>query len=234
MAMILDNILAVRADIAEVCRKIGRDPGEITLVGVTKSAAVEAVKEAVTAGITDIGENRVRDARDKFIALEGFVPRPRRHMIGHLQSNKVKPAVELFDLVQSVDSPRLALELQKEARQQNKILDVLVQVNVSGEKQKFGTGPDGLFILIDLLAECEHLRCRGLMTIAPLTDDEIIVRRCFRELRELYEKARDNFSGRERVTLTYLSMGMSGDYRVALEEGANMLRIGSAIFRSAG
>lgn len=231
--MILDNILAVRADIAKVCQKIGRDPGGITLVGVTKFAAAEAVKEAVTAGITDIGENRVQDARSKFNALEGFVPRPRRHLIGHLQSNKVKPAVELFDLIQSVDSPKLALELHKEARQQNKILDVLVQVNVSGEKQKFGAGPDSLFTLIDLLADCDHLRCQGLMTIAPLTDDETIVRRCFRELREIYEKTRDNFAGSERVVMTYLSMGMSGDYRVALEEGANMLRIGSAIFKSA-
>lgn len=229
--MISENLRAVKADIAKICHKVGSDPRRVTLIGVTKYSSVSDIQEAVLAGLTDIGENRVADAQAKFLEMGDGEPRVRRHLIGHLQSNKARLAVSLFDMIQSVDSVKLIRELQKEALAQNRIPEILLQVNISGETQKFGASPLQVADLLDEIAECSHLRCRGLMTMAPLTGDESAIRACFRGLCQLFDRFLVIYAGHDRVSMRDLSMGMSGDYRIALEEGANMLRIGTAIFR---
>lgn len=213
-----------------MCRRIGRNPHEITLVGATKYASAEQIQEAVEAGLHHIGENRVQDAQSKFPALDRLKVRATRHMIGHLQTNKVKQAVELFDIIQSVDSIRLADEIEKRAAEFGKTIDILLEVNTSGEGQKFGIKPVEVLPLIDEILECPHIRLRGLMTMAPLTEAKEVIRQCFRDLRELFDAVEGEHAGTERVAMDYLSMGMSSDYEIALEEGANMIRVGRAIF----
>ncbi len=228
--MIKGNLSRVFEHIASVCERIGRDPQEITLVGATKYASAEQVQEAVEAGLKHIGENRVQDAQSKFPALDQLKVKAVRHMIGHLQTNKAKQAVELFDIIQSVDSIRLADEIEKRAAELNKTIDILLEVNTSGEEQKFGVHPSEVPGLIQEISHCPHIRLRGLMTMAPLTEEKEVVRRCFRDLRELFDAAEEDFADHERIEMRYLSMGMSSDYEIALEEGANMIRIGRAIF----
>ena len=229
--MIKDRIEMVRENIARICRKIGRDPAEITLVGVTKFATVADIKEAIAAGLKDIGENKVQAAREKFPELEGFAP-VTRHMIGHLQSNKVKLALELFDFIQSVDSYSVAAEIQKLAEKQGRTVDILLQVDCSGEEQKFGVPKAEAEELLLKICDFSCLRVQGLMTIAPFVEDQAVIRDCFRDLRLLSERLTRARGNQERLQLKYLSMGMTHDYETALEEGANMLRIGTAIFSS--
>ncbi|OGX38192.1 MAG: YggS family pyridoxal phosphate enzyme [Omnitrophica WOR_2 bacterium RIFCSPHIGHO2_02_FULL_50_17] len=230
MAMIRENFSRVSGHIASVCQRLGRDPVEIILVGATKYAEAPQIKEALEAGLKHIGENRVQEAQKKFAALDGFHVRAVRHMIGHLQTNKVRQAIELFDLIQSVDSIKLAEEIEKQAAKLNKDITILVEVNTSGEEQKFGAKPDEVPALIQNISRCPHIRLHGLMTMAPLTEDKGMIRQCFRDLRELSDAVEENFAGHERIEMKYLSMGMTSDYEIALEEGADMLRIGRAIF----
>lgn len=229
--MIRDNIARIRGHIEAVCRRVGRDPREITFVGVTKFAGVPQIKEAVKSGLTHIGENKVQEARKKFSALGDCGVKVTRHMIGHLQTNKVKHALEIFDLIQSVDSVKLAAAIEAQAAKANKNIDVLVQVNTAGEEQKFGAAPSEVAALIEEVIKLKHIRLLGLMTIAPLTQDREIIRRCFRDLRRLNDRISERFPAGERLEMKYLSMGMTADYEIALEEGANMVRIGRAIFQ---
>ena len=229
--MIKDNLKRVHEDIHAVCKRIGRNPKEVILVGATKYADAAKIKEAVAAGLAHIGENRVQDAEEKFTALNQQHVRATRHMLGHLQTNKAKTAVEIFDLIQSVDSSRLALEIEKHAADLNKMADILVEVNTSGEAQKFGAPPDDVLPLIEDISRCPHIRLSGLMTMAPYTQDQKVIRKCFRDLRELFDAVEDDFVTHPRVEMKYLSMGMSDDYAIALEEGSNMVRIGRAIFK---
>ena len=228
--MISLRIKKVREKIAEVCRKIGRNPDEIILIGVTKYATAAHIKEAIDAGLTDVGENRVQDAKEKFSQLGEGLKGVRRHLIGHLQSNKAKLAVELFDLIQSVDSVKLLQEIDKEAGKQNKIMDVLIQVNTAHDENKFGIDPESVSEIINAVPSTNNIRVRGLMTIAPLTDDMNIVRRAFKDLKTLFDRIKAEKSS-EKFQMDYLSMGMSGDFPVAIEEGANVVRVGSAIFQ---
>jgi PLP dependent protein len=228
--MIKDRILQVRENIARICQSIGKNPADITLVGVTKYSSVEQTREAIEAGITDIGELKVQDAREKFLALGEQAERVTRHMIGHLQTNKVKVALKIFDIIQTVDSEKLAAEIEKHAAAGNHKAKILIEVNCSGEAQKSGIARDQALSLVEKISFCEHLHCLGLMTMASFVEDEAIVRRGFRDLRQLGELIKKNFSGHPRVQMVYLSMGMSGDYEIALEEGSNMVRIGTAIF----
>lgn len=228
--MIQDRLLQVRDSIAQICRRMGKEPKDITLIGVTKFASIPAIKEAIDCGLTDIGESRVQAAGEKFPALTGTYQRVVKHMIGHLQTNKAKQAVQIFDMIQSVDSLRLAQEIDRHARASNKVMEVLLQVNISGEQQKFGMEKDTLFPLLDDLKPLSALRVRGLMTIAPLVDAEAPVRECFRALRTLFEAVAKEYAGAAHITMKHLSMGMTDDYHWALEEGANMVRIGRAIF----
>ena len=238
--MIKDNLAVVRRNIAEAAKRAGRRPEDIALVCVTKQASIEQIKEAIGLGITNIAENRVQDAVEKHEEIASVASLPRNdggvrwHLIGHLQTNKVKKAVEIFDLIHSVDSLRLAEEISKEAAKIGKVQDILIQVNTSGEETKFGITPEELKSLIVNIVRLNNINILGLMTIAPLVDDVEKARPCFKRLRELLKGdcfARHRNSGGLAMTATQLSMGMSQDYQVAIEEGATIVRIGSAIFK---
>ena len=225
MSSIKENLERLRSEIAEISIRAGRSPEEVRLVGVTKHVSPGRIQEAVDAGLKTLGENRIQEAREKVAAITGDVS---WHMIGHLQRNKVKPAVELFDVIQSVDSAELAAEIDRRSAQAGHNLDVLIEVKTAREETKFGVGACEAIDLIVKISELSSIGVKGLMTIGTFTDDEREVRRCFRELRELGEKAaRLGLAG---VEMAYLSMGMSSDFRVAIEEGSNMVRIGTAIF----
>lgn len=195
---------------------------EIILVAVTKNHTVEAMREAIDAGATDIGENRVQEAAYKFQTLDRQVT---RHLIGHLQTNKAKAAVKLFDLIHSVDSEHLAAALDKAAASLGKVQDVLIQVNVAREAQKSGVLLENLDALISFVDAAKNLRLRGLMMIAPNLDDVEDCRPFFKQMRRLFDKLKP-----AREAFDFLSMGMTHDYKVAVEEGANVVRVGTAIF----
>ncbi|MFH1198629.1 MAG: YggS family pyridoxal phosphate-dependent enzyme [Candidatus Omnitrophota bacterium] len=235
--MIKDNIEQIRWRIDGLCAKVGRNPKEITLVAVTKNRPVEQIEEAIDAGITDIGENKVQEALLKFglrSTVYGLRSSINFHMVGHLQTNKVKDAVRIFDLIHSVDSLHLAEEINKQAGKINKIQDVLLEIKTSPEATKFGILPEDVIEIFNSVGSgrdrsLHNIKVRGLMTIAPLVDEPEKARPYFRMLRELRDKL-----GRERSrpfpTLSILSMGMTDDFEVAIEEGATMVRIGRAIF----
>lgn len=215
----------VKERIEAACRRAGRSAGSVTLVAVTKGVSAGAIFEAIEAGVVHIGENRVQEAAAKLPALpQGVV----RHLIGHLQTNKSRQAVQLFDWIHSLDSLRLAEALDHRAVQAGRRVRCLVQVNASREPTKHGLDPDALLPFLARVGEFPGIEVRGLMTIAPHTDDEAAVRRAFALARTLFEAAaREGFPG---VVMEHLSMGMSGDFEIAIEEGATMVRVGSAIF----
>lgn len=225
MSSIRANIEKVRGEIADVCVRAGRSPEEVELVGVTKFVPLDRIQEAVNAGLRTIGENRVQEAREKVPRVTGDVS---WHMLGHLQRNKVKAAVGLFDMIQSVDSVEIAGEIDKRCLQAERTIDVLVEVKTAPEETKFGVDPSEALDLIAEISEFKSIDVKGLMTIGTFTDDEREIRRCFCELRELREKAQG--LGLAGVEVRYLSMGMSADFAIAIEEGSNMVRIGTAIF----
>ena len=229
--MIKERLAQVHKDIEAVCKRIGRNHKEIILVGASKYADAATIKEAVAAGLKHIGENKVQDAMEKFVILDQEHVHVTRHMLGHLQTNKAKNAVEIFDMIQSVDSIKLADEIEKHAARLNKMMEILVEVNTSGEEQKFGVLEAEVLPLIEEISRCEHIRLSGLMTMAPYTQDKGIIRKCFRDLRELFDAVEDEHATHPRVAMKYLSMGMSEDYEIAIEEGSNMVRIGRAIFK---
>lgn len=225
MGTVAENVAAVRERMAAAAARSGRRPEEIQLIAVTKTVSPEIVQEALAAGVTDLGENRVQEAAAKVAALP---PGVTWHLIGHLQTNKVKQALPLFHLIHSLDSLRLAEALEKRAAAEGRVVDCLVEVNVAGEAQKYGVRPLDLPDYLKAVSALEHIRVKGLMTVAPYTADPEEVRPVFRELARLARTA----AGLRlpRVSLTELSMGMSGDFEVAIEEGATMVRIGTAIF----
>ncbi len=231
MGEIRDNVRRVLERIAAAARRAGRDPAEIGLVAVSKWVAIAAIDEALEAGITILGESRVQEAREKYPHLAG---RAELHLVGHLQTNKAGHAVQMFDLIHSVDSPRIAEALDIRAAAAGKHQRVLVEVNTSGEETKHGTKPDELDQLIDALKSCPHLKVEGFMTIGPLGGGEKGAREAFKLLRSFRPRLLEaGLAGADRV---HLSMGMSGDFEVAIEEGATLVRVGTAIFgtRQAG
>ncbi|MBR2775043.1 MAG: YggS family pyridoxal phosphate-dependent enzyme [Selenomonadaceae bacterium] len=212
-----------RLGVAENFQAIRNELGDkIILVAVTKNHDVEVMREAIDAGATDIGENRVQEAVAKFQTLDRKVT---RHLIGHLQTNKAKAAVKLFDLIQSVDSQHLAAALNKAAASIDKVQDVLIQVNVAREPQKSGVLLEDLDALIKFVDEANNLRLRGLMMIAPNLEDVEQCRPFFKQMRKLFDELRP-----AREAFDFLSMGMTHDYKIAVEEGANVVRVGTAIF----
>lgn len=215
--MIRDNVLEVRRGIESACFKVKRDPATVKLVAVSKNRSIEEIKEVSLAGISAFGENRVQEALSKYAAKLPI----QWHMVGHLQTNKVKEAVKIFDLIQSVDSLRLAQEIDKQAAGINKIQEILLEVKTSGEKTKFGLIPDELPGFLKAARELKNISVQGLMTIAPLVDDPQEARPYFRILKELRNRVDPEF---------ILSMGMTGDFQVAIEEGADIVRVGRAIF----
>lgn len=218
-----ENFRAVLAQIEDARKRrvVGKDE-KIILVAVTKNHGVELMREACDAGATDIGENRVQEAAEKFPALERNVT---RHLIGHLQTNKVKPAVKLFDVIESVDSVHLAAALDKAAASIGKVQDVLIQVNAAREPQKSGVLLEDLNALTEFVDAAKNLRLRGLMMIAPNLPDVEDCRPLFRQMRTLFDEMKS-----ARAAFDFLSMGMTHDYKVAVEEGANVVRVGTAIF----
>ena len=225
LSVIKQNIRKVQSRINEAARRAGRDPSEISLVAVTKTVPVEKIKEAISAGICVFGENYVQEAKKKIEHIGKDVVK--WHMIGHLQTNKAKDATILFDMIETVDRVKLADVLDQKAASRDKTLDVLVQVNLSGEASKSGVRPDEALSLVDFVMNKMNLRFRGLMTIPPYFEDPERTRPYFARLRRLGEEIRSNYPGLKTFEL---SMGMSGDFEVAIEEGATIVRIGTAIF----
>ncbi len=219
------NVRAVEARIARAARNRGRSPDEVLLVAVSKAIDAERIRQAIAAGVPALGENRVQEAKGKISLLGRQVP---WHLVGTLQTNKAKDAVLLFDLIHSLDRVELGRELDRRARSVSKVIDALVQVNLAGEATKGGFPPDDLKNALEALAPLTGIRVRGLMTIPPLAEDPEASRPWFRQLRELATFV--NGWGLDRAEMTHLSMGMSGDFEVAVEEGATMVRIGTAIF----
>lgn len=219
------RLTRVRETVAEAARASGRRPEEITIVAVSKTVDRAAADAAAALGVRHFGENRVQDAARKF--AEPLPDACALHLIGQLQTNKARPAVSLFDVIESVDRPSLIAALEKEAARSEQPLDVLLQVNVAREAQKAGCAPEDADALVGQLARSEWLRPRGLMTMAPLVADEEDVRPVFAGLRALRDELQRRHPNLELATL---SMGMSNDYRVAIAEGATSVRIGRAIF----
>jgi len=211
----------VRTRVAEIAGAAGRDPSGVLLVAVTKGVSAELVAEALSAGQSHFGENRTAEAAGKFEALGGAAT---WHFVGRLQRNKVKQITPFISTIHSVDSVPLAMEISKRA---NRDVQVLLEVNTSGEDTKAGVAPRELWKLIDGAAGLERVKVRGLMTMAPLVTDEEQSRPCFRLLRSLLSEANVRYPD---LGIQHLSMGMSQDYRVAIEEGATMVRVGRAIF----
>jgi len=238
MAKIEEKIKRLRDTIDEACNRVNRDPGEVRLVIVTKSAEIDAIKEVLHLGYTDLGENRVQQLRKiagqlaEYLegnGIDGLSPQDIRwHMIGHLQRNKVRQVMPFVCLVHSVDTLRLAEEINTAGAKLNLQPKILLQVNTSSEPQKYGVPVGAAVHLAEQIETLPNLKLCGLMTMAPLTHNKEIVRRCFSRARELFvEMKGEKIVGAD---FTELSMGMSSDYEVAIEEGATILRIGSAIF----
>ncbi|MBU1125758.1 MAG: YggS family pyridoxal phosphate-dependent enzyme [Candidatus Omnitrophica bacterium] len=231
--MITYYVKVLRQRIEKIAKRMNRAPSDVCIVAVTKTRSAQEIREVLRAGILDIGESRVQEASRKIEELKaaGEIPAQTRfHMIGHLQTNKVKEAVRLFDLIQSVDSIRLAKAIDKEAANIGKVQDVLIEVKTSAEATKYGVLPEDMPRVITEIVSLKNVSIKGLMTIAPLVDDPQEARPCFRKLRELREHLRDTGYGIPD-TLSVLSMGMSDDFEAAIEEGATMVRLGRVIFQ---
>ena len=236
MTTIAENLKAVTQRISRSCEKSGRPADAVKLVCVTKEADLAQIEEVLALGVKDIGENRVQDALVKYKAIggQGFI----WHLIGHLQTNKVKDAVRIFSLIHSVDSVRLAKEIDAQAKRIDKVQDILIQVTTSGEESKFGVAPDEASKLFKGIVLYPNINILGLMTIAPEVEDPEESRPCFRRLRELRDELNTIHNSAQRsgaspkgTQYTILSMGMSNDFEAAIEEGSTMIRVGRAIFK---
>lgn len=225
MGQIAKNLEELHKEIEIAAGKAGRNPEEIKLVAVTKTVELERIREALEAGVNVIGENRVQEARSKYEHLPQNIE---WHLIGSLQTNKVKQAVQMFDLIHSVDRAPLAEEISKQSLKLDKIMNILIQINISGEESKHGAALAEAEELVRYAAALPGVKVKGLMTIAPFVDDPEETRLVFRGLKKVQEELQaKNIPGAE---LNYLSMGMTNDFMVAIEEGANIIRVGSGIF----
>ncbi len=222
---IADNLKQITDRISAAAKRAGRDPSSIKLVVVTKTIDVERIREAVSAGATTLGENRVQEAKEKIEKLGRIAS---WHLIGHLQANKARHAVRLFDMIHSVDSLALARELNKQAAKINKQQDVLIEVNIAGEASKSGVAAKDAAALVQEAAKLNNISIKGLMAIPPFLDNAEAVRPYFRALKELAERIAEKKI--PNASLQELSMGMSGDFEIAVEEGSTMVRVGTAIF----
>ena len=223
--MLKENLESVERKIEEACRRAGRMRGEVTLVAVSKTKPVSMLQEVYDLGIRVFGENKVQEIRDKYEALPADIE---WHMIGHLQTNKVKYIIDKVKLIHSVDSLRLAETIEKEAEKHNCTADILLEVNVAEEESKFGLKTEEVIPVYEKILQYSHINVRGLMTIAPFVENPEKNRSIFADLHKLYvDIKRKNI---DNGTVSILSMGMTNDYEVAIEEGATMVRIGTGIF----
>ena len=224
--MIQDNVKRVMEEIARAAAASGRKPEDITLVGVTKTVTAAQAKELIDAGVTNLGENRVQSLLDKYETLKD---EPAWHLIGHLQTNKVKYIADKVSMIHSVDSLKLAEEIDRRFQMAGRTANILVQVNVSGEESKFGIQPEDAFPLMESLSQLKNIQVCGLMTMAPKTDHPDDCRKFFYGLHKLSVDIRDKKY--DNINMGQLSMGMSDDFREAILEGATIVRIGSALFQ---
>lgn len=228
---IAENIKAVEAKIAAAAEKSGRKREEILLLAVSKTKPVELIGEAVAAGLLALGENKVQEIMEKYEPMQQYAPAGERihwHLIGHLQTNKVKYIIDKVDMIHSVESLKLAEEIEKRAAQHGLVMDILIEVNMAEEESKFGVKPEDTEELLREIAKMPHIRVRGLMTVAPFVEDAEENREVFRRMRELLVDI--NGKKIDNIRMDTLSMGMTGDYAVAIEEGATIVRVGTGIF----
>jgi pyridoxal phosphate enzyme (YggS family) len=218
-----ENLAAIQQRMADACARVDRSPDSVTLVAVSKNHTPDEIREAAAAGQTLFGENRVQEGKLKTSLCPGHL---RWHMIGHLQSNKARDAVHFFQMIESVDSLALAQEINKWADKSAKTMPILLEINVAGESSKFGYRPEQLVAELEQINALPKIEIHGLMTVAPWAEDPEKVRPVFRRMRELKEQCEQILG----APLPHLSMGMSGDFEVAIEEGATMIRIGTALF----
>lgn len=223
--MLIDNLKQVEENIRQACEKANRNRDEVTLIAVSKTKPIEMLNEVYSYGIRDFGENKVQEMCDKIEKLPNDIS---WHMIGHLQTNKVKYIVGRTKLIHSVDSLRLAQEIQKQAEKKNVIVPILVEVNIAQETTKFGTTREEAIQLVREIAKLNRLEIKGLMTIAPFVDNPEDNRCYFKEIKQLSVDI--NNQNIDNVSMSVLSMGMTGDYMVAIEEGATIVRVGTGIF----
>ena len=223
--MLKENLSVVEENIKKACEKAGRDRNEVTLIAVSKTKPVEMLKEVYDRGIRNFGENKVQEMCEKMDVLPEDI---KWHMIGHLQRNKVKYIAGRTELIHSVDTYRLAEEINIQAKKKNIIIPILVEVNIAGEESKFGTSAEDAMLLVEDISKLENVRIKGLMTIAPYVEDAEENRPYFRKIKQLaVDIANKNI---DNVSMEILSMGMTGDYMVAIEEGSTMVRVGTGIF----
>ena len=225
--MISENILELKQKINNICEKNNIEPSGIEIVVVTKNVDIDKIKEVINCNIKNIGENKVQEAEKKYKELREIFKQKeiKFHMIGHLQSNKVKKAVNIFDLIQSIDSINIAEKINSAAKEINKIQECLLQLKVSEEKTKFGMNTDSIDEFFIKVKNFENIKISGFMAMAPFFDAIELTRPYFKKMKQLFDRYKDKYN------LKYLSMGMTNDFEIALEEGANMLRIGRFIFK---
>ena len=223
--MIQENIKLVEENIKKACEKVGRDVNEVTLIAVSKTKPYTAIEEALPTGVKDYGENKVQELCDKYEILPKDI---KWHMIGHLQRNNVKYLVGKASLIHSVDSIRLAEQIEKEYAKADEIANILIEVNMAQEESKFGITSEETEQLVREIAKFPHIRIKGLMTIAPYTDNPESNRVYFRNMKKLSVDIENK--NIDNVSMSVLSMGMTGDYQVAVEEGATLVRVGTGIF----
>ncbi len=224
MSQIGENLKQIRERIDDAAKKSGREGKDITLVAVTKTYPPEAVNEAIDRGVTDIGENKVQEIMEKYDKVKPV----RWHLIGHLQTNKVKYIIDKVYMIHSVDSIHLMDEIERQAKKHGVVMKILIQVNISGEESKFGIAPEELDRMLEHAEGLKHVKVCGLMTIMPNVDNNVSIRLHFVNIKKIYiDISKKKYNN---ITMDYLSMGMSGDFEMAIEEGSNMVRIGRAIF----
>ena len=224
---IKENIFKVEENISNALKRSGREKENVKLIAVTKTIDIDRINEAIGAGAKDIGENKVQELEEKYDIIGNTA---NYHMIGHLQTNKVRNIIGKTSLIHSLDRMSLAKELDKRSRGSNIITEVLIQVNVAEEESKYGFKVKEVLPFIEEILAFENIKVRGLMTMAPFTKDEVVLRNVFRRLFSLKEDILNR--NYENLTMDYLSMGMTNDYEIAIEEGSNMIRVGSGIFGS--
>lgn len=223
--MLKENLINVQREISLACKKANRDPSEITLIAVSKTKPVEMLNEIYDCNVRDFGENKVQELCDKYEVLPNDI---KWHMIGHLQTNKVKYIVDKVELIHSVDSLRLAEEIQKQAEKKDVVVPILVEVNIAQEDSKFGTSKEEAIELVKQISKLDHIQIKGLMTIAPYVENPEENRVYFRGIKDLSVDI--DSQNIDNVSMQILSMGMTNDYQVAIEEGATMVRVGTGIF----
>ncbi len=223
--MLKENLQQVEENIEKACERSGRDRADVTLIAVSKTKPVEMLQTIYDCGVRDFGENKVQEMCDKMEVLPGDI---KWHMIGHLQTNKVKYIVGKTELIHSVDSVHLAAEIQKQAVKKDMIVPILIEVNIAEEESKFGIHKEDTIAMVRQIAGMDHLRIKGLMTIAPFVENAEDNRLYFREIKQLSVDIKNQ--NIDNVSMDVLSMGMTGDYEVAIEEGATLVRVGTGIF----